>query len=89
MKNDREDIYLLVYDPNHLIDDLISWKKNISFFKILVFLPECSVDVVFALSTTVRVDWIELDPVVGRCSLEKVIVLFIGGEDISTTLVIV
>jgi len=57
-----------------------------NFFFDGFILPECSVDVVLTLSTTVRV---EFDTTTGRCSLETVTVLFIGGEDISTTLVIV
>jgi hypothetical protein len=52
-------------------------------------LPEWSVDGLI-LSITVRFDWIEFETTTtGRCSFDTVTVLFIGGDDISTTLVIV
>ncbi len=63
--------------------------RNKIFFLKIVYLPEWSVEVVLTLSTTVRVDWVEFETTTGRCSLDTVTVLFIGGEDISTTLVIV
>lgn len=48
-------------------------------------LPECSLETVFGVSTTIRVDCAGLDPTIPLCSLETVIVLFTDGEDISTT----